>query len=249
MKKEEKLKFKKLFGVESGQLGKSVIISPFLSPKLLTPYLKNTGYFKGLLFQGISGEYKGKRISFVRTGIGHTLVSDCLYAQDAAYVRRALFLGAVGAVKDFDIGRCVLVKEACFDIGFFERIDGVKHCFRPTRFYRADAALLKTAENMFKKQKDNTQPVRLSTLNSLLNQDEDLISELKARQIDAVDLECALFYAVAGDKKIPALALGYVSDQLISKPYWQERSINEQVQVKKSVFLIIRSALELCVSA
>lgn len=248
MKKKEKLKFRKLFGIESGQIGKYMIISPFLSPKLLAPHFKNTGYFKGLLFQGINGEYKGERISFVRTGIGHTLVNDCLYAQDAACVRRALFLGAVGAIADFDIGKCVLVKEACFDIGFFERIDGVKNLFRPTRFYRADPALLKIAENMFKKQKDNARLIRLITLNSLIKQDEELINEIKAKQIDAVDLECALFYAVARDKQIPALALGYVSDQLIDKPYWQQRSINEQAQVKKSIGLIIRNALEICIS-
>jgi len=247
MIKEDKLKFKKLFGTDYARLGQRLIISPFFSPKLFGVKLKNSKYFKGLIYKGVTGAYRGQTITFVNTGIGQTLVADSILAQDQDNICSVIFLGAVGAVNSLSVADLVLVKQACFDADYYQRLDMYFKNDLSVNNFKPNNKLAQLCSDFLSKQKINVKEINVISLNSLWQQDDNLIQRIQKKGIQAVDLECAFFYAMAKKKKIKALALCYVSDLLPTKPYWRDLSDVDRIQVQKSISDLIKAALDLSV--
>lgn len=248
MNNEDKQKFRKLFGIEPELLGETVIISPFLSPKIFKTELKKPQYFKGLVYKGINGVYKNKKITFIHTGIGEVLVGDCVLAQDAERVSAIIFLGAVGAVNGLKIGDNVIIEKAFHENSFFsDQGKEASFCLKDTFSAPSDIGLLELSQDLLKQKKLQMPKINVLSLRSLWQQDRDFGLFIKKKNIQSVDLECAYFYACAKQKKIKALAFCFVSDQIINRPYWSDFSLAEKMRIKNSIAVLVNLALELCV--
>ncbi|RKY36094.1 MAG: hypothetical protein DRP78_04480 [Candidatus Omnitrophota bacterium] len=244
-KEEDTLKFRKLFGIDPRELNGRIIISPFFKADFFKPYLKNRVSFKGLLYHGIKGVYQQKTVIYINAGIGHILVRDCILAQNSEQVQKIIFLGTAGAVSNFKIGDCVLVKKAFFDfpglIPYFKNKSEDNYCC-------ANTSLLKDCDNFLRRKNVVLDKIDLISLNSLWQQTPAMALNFKQRNIAAVDLECAVFYGAAKQKNIKALAFCYISDLFLTKPYWTCFSKQEKTQMKKSREFLIAIALGLSVS-
>jgi len=121
MSEIEDKKFIKLFGITQDQIGDCIVLSPFFNPKLFASQVENPQYFKGMLFHGLSGTFKNKKITFIYTGMGQTLVADCVLAQDKNRIKAIIFLGAIGAVRDLEIADKVIIEQAFFDQTYYSK--------------------------------------------------------------------------------------------------------------------------------
>jgi len=244
MSKTNVLKFKKLFGAEPESMSATLIISPFFSVKVFSAFLKKQAFFKGLVFKGVRGIYKNKPVTFIHTGMSAALVSDCVLAQDTRHTGKVIFLGAAGAVQGLNVGDCVIIKEAVLDIEYYRHY-GFECRQEEEKNFFADKGLLEQSICAAREQNIELKPTRLMSVYSLWDQDGSFAQALGQKNIQAIDLECALFYAAAGRRNIKAAALCYISDHIIRKPFWSEFTLPERLAAKKSFLSIIRLALGL----
>lgn len=243
MKDQDKLKFKALFGIDQALIPESIIISPFFSIKSAASFLKEKHNFKGMFFSGVRGLYKGKEIIYIKTGVGATLVHDCIAAIPQHLSAKIIFLGAVGAVNGLNIGDCVLVNKAFLAQEYFAGMN-ISLMQQSTCGYEPDVLLAKQCKALAQKQNVNLKKVDVMSLHSLWAEDEKLIAQLQEKNIDAVELECAVFYGTSKLKQKNSLALCVVSDHLEKKPFWSEFAISEQSCLKKSMQDLMQLALD-----
>ncbi|MCG2712109.1 MAG: hypothetical protein L6416_07280 [Candidatus Omnitrophica bacterium] len=244
MKDAEEKKFKKLFGISRDDLGEVLLISPFFNVKLAASELKQKTFFKGMIFYGLNGVYKNKKITFINTGMGQTLVADCILAQDPKKIKAVIFLGALGAVKNLDIADIVVIKEALFDTQYHGKFginfkEGAQNKFYP------DAQLLEYSLNTACEKKYDLKQANVISIHTFWDQPVQRAKELAENGVQSVDLECALFYAAARKKKIKSIAFCFVSDNIISRPFWGKFSTEERLAMKNKASEIVRLGLEL----
>ncbi|MFH1460034.1 MAG: hypothetical protein ABIG64_06660 [Candidatus Omnitrophota bacterium] len=239
-------KFKTLFGIEKKEISHKIIISPFFNNKIFKEKLEEPKNFKGLLFYGINGMHKGEKISYINTGIGQEFVVDCVLGLANKKDCKIIFLGAVGAVKDLSFGECVYIEKAFFDITYYKKfgigINDASLIFKPDLNF-ADLSL-----RLAQRKGINLKNVSLISLHSLWDQNEDLIKNIKEKNIQTIDLECALFYAAAEKSQIKSIALCYVSDLILSRPFWQKFSPDERKKIQKCTACLTELALATLIS-
>ena len=246
MKNQDALKFKALFGVGQELVPESIIVSPFFSIKLFSALLKDKQSFKGMMFSGVRGLYKNKEIMFIKTGVGATLVHDCVLALSEAKVSKIIFLGAVGAVSELDVGDCVLIKKAFFDKEYCSSLR-ISLIESNENSYGPDVSLVDLCEKISQKNNFKLKPADIMSLHSIWNENDELVLNLKDKRIDAVELECSIFYGITKFLKQSSLALCFVSDHLINSPFWSEKSLSNQSSIKKNMQDLSRLALDLLI--
>ena len=242
MKLEEK-KFKKLFGAYPNEFADVLIISPFFNVKLFSQALKEKVFFKGMLFKGVSGLYKDKKITFVNTGMGQTFVVDCVLAQDSRKIKKIIFLGAVGAIQDLEIADNVVIKEAVFDTEYHKKF-GIN--FKDDlKTFKPDLDLYEYSMFLAEKNNYNLKQANVISIHTFWDQGIQRARNLADQGMQSVDLECALFYAATGKKKIRSIAFCFVSDNIISCPFWGDFSPKLRSDMKNRVSDLVVLALEL----
>lgn len=243
MNKIDAMRFSKLFGIKYEEVGDFLVISPFFSPKLFSAQLQRVLFFKGMLFHGLSGIYKEKKITFIYTGMGQSLVADCVLAQEPQRVKAIVFLGAVGAVSDLEIGDNVIIEKAFFDTGYFKEFginlgENLIKEFLPHNEFVEHCLIMDKVQNLgFKK-------ANVSSVHTFLNQGPEVAKNFNQLGIQSIDLECALFYAAAIKRQIKAIALCFVSDNILSKPFWSDFSLQDQLKVKNQMPKLVKFSLE-----
>ena len=243
-------RFKFLFGAGSESIADFAIVSPFFPVKSLSDKLKNKNNFKGALFRGVTGFYEGKKVSFINTGIGQSLLSDCVMALEITACKKIVFLGSCGAVDDLRVGSCVIIEQARIDAEYFENfLPGVFPESRAGEFY-AGSVMAAAAKKIFLQKKINPAEIKLMSINSLWDQDcPDKFLKLKEKNVQAVDLETAFFYALCRNREDRFhgryLSLCFISDHLRTHPYWDSFSLDQKNGLKKAVELLVGVALEL----
>ena len=244
MKNSEEKKFKKIFGISRNDLGKVLLISPFFHTKLLASELKQKIFFKGMIFHGLNGFYKNKKVTFINTGMGQTLVVDCILAQAPEKIKAVIFLGAVGAVKDLEIADIVVIKEAVFDTQYHRKF-GINFKKEAQKLFYPDAQLLKYSLDTAGEKNYHLKQVNVISIHTFWDQAEQRVKQLARNGVQSVDLECALFYAAAREKKIKSIAFCFVSDNIVSRPFWGNFSAKERLNMKKKAAEIVHLGLEL----
>lgn len=240
----EEKKFKKIFGISRDDVGEVLLISPFFHVKLLASELKQKTFFKGMIYHGLNGFYQNKKMTFVNTGMGQTLVADCVLAQRPEKIKAVIFLGAVGTVKDLDIADIVVISEALFDTQYHSQFginfkEGEQNKFYP------DMQLLQCGLRIAGEKKYNLKQANVISIHSLWDQPEQRAKELAKNGVQSVDLECALFYAAAREKKIRSIAFCFVSDNIVSRPFWGKFSMEERLKMKNKASEAVSLGLEL----
>lgn len=243
MTESERKKFKKLFGIAPECMGQALIISPFFNTKLLQAKLKNSEFFKGLVYKGVQGNYQGTQITFINTGIGQSLTVDCLLAQDSEKIKKIIFLGAVGAVRDLNFADMVLIDKAFYDANYYQKF-GFNFNQKQIKNFSPGEKLIDLCFKVAQTQKYKLKKASLISVHTLWDQNDEMIQRIYDDNIQCLDLECALFYATAALKKIEAVALCYVSDLINAKPYWSDFSPRDCRLVKKNIANLVNIALE-----
>lgn len=243
MNQLEKKKFKKIFGVDSESIGQTLIISPFFHAKLFRAKLKKCEFFKGLIYHGVRGDYQGRQITFVNTGIGEALVADCVLAQDERKTKQIIFLGAAGALQNLRIGDCVYIDKAFYDTDYFKKF-GFGFTQKNMISFKPDKSLIEIFLGTKHWRENDIKQASIISLHTLWDQNSELINRIIQLNIDCIDLECALFYAAAARKKIKAVAFCYISDLIPSKPYWGDFLTPEICRIKQSISRLVCLALE-----
>lgn len=244
MKSLEKEKFNKIFGVSRDEIADVLLISPFFNVKLFASKLKKKKFFKGLLFHGLNGIYGTKKVTFINTGMGQSFVVDCMLAQDPQKIKAVIFLGAVGAVQDLKIADSVVIKEAVFDTKYHAKF-GINFQANDARVFYPDMQLLEKSTAIALEKRYDLKQANVSSIHTLWEQPKARAEELAKKGIQSVDLECALFYAAALEKKIKSIAFCFVSDQILSRPFWGNFSAAERLAMKNKAAEIVDLGLEL----
>ena len=244
MKDIEENKFKKMFGISRDEIGEVLLISPFFHAKIIAPELKKHKFFKGLVFHGLSGVYKNEKVTFVNTGMGQSLVVDCILAQDPEKIKAVIFLGALGAVKDLEIADGVVVKEAVFDTQYHKKF-GINFKEEDNRSFYPDASLLKNSLDTAIEKGYSLKQANVMSIHTFWDQAKPRAEELAQNGVQSVDLECAFFYAATRKQNIKAIALCFVSDNILSRPFWSEFTKGERSAMRKKASEIVRLGLAL----
>ena len=242
MNKKDRKKFEKLFGASPELMTETLIISPFFGTKLFKEQLRDSRNFSGLVFRGITGKFNGRKITFINTGVGQSLVSDCVLAQDEKVTKKIIFLGAVGGVKDLRFAEQIFIDKAFFDADYFEKF-GFDIGSGPMKHFAPDKQFASSALRFAEEKRYRLKKASVISLHTLWDQNKRLIGKIYDLNINSVDLECALFYATANHKKIRSLALCYVSDLIPSRPYWSDFPPQDRVKISRSIAGLVSLAL------
>lgn len=203
----------KLLGTSPENLGQKVIVTPFGRIEELTSMLQNPKPFKGIIYKGVTGTYNNKKTSIIVTGIGSTLVGDCILSLDSPDIKEVYFIGTAGGLGDLKIGDLLISELA---------IDGKNFCKYTEHQKNYSTFLGKEyygSENLINKLPYKTGKV--FSIGSLYGESDQFLKYLETLNINAVELEIASFYAACSAMKFDNLALAVISDLPLSKPFWK----------------------------
>lgn len=242
-------RFRVLFGIERQRLGPGLVISPFLNSRQAGRHMSSPRFFSGMAFSGVCGKISGKPISFICSGMGHPLTADCVLAQDAQRVNTIVFVGAVGAWRQRAIGDCVVISRALFDTQYYRQFPGCALNAGGLAEFVPDASLVLFSENAAQLRDIALSRIAIASVNSLWQQDEEMVPRLEAGGVSGIDLECALFYAAAAHCAISAVSLAVVTDIPGERPYWGGFSLTERRAVSRNIHCLLQLSLHIAVTA
>lgn len=201
--------FKNLFGIQSQEIKRTCVITPFLS-KGLTRDLKIPQMFKGNPFA--AGQ--SKHFTLIYSQIGAPFVGDAVLYLQNTFCENLILLGACGLVHkkaSLDIGSLV-APTMSFSLESFSKL--VDQNYDKIDSYYPSEALL----NQFLEFKT---PFKISkttcaTVGSI-QLEEKYLESFKQNAIDVVDLECSAFFCAAKHINRKAIAFFYITDILKEK--------------------------------
>lgn len=212
--------FQRLFGINPKEIKEDVIITPFLNLEYFKISNKNR-IDKGLLFEVLTQKY----FSVIKAGIGSPFVGDSIVYLKDTPCKRVYFIGSCGAVSNFDIADLVLVDKVLAWESFSEMLG-----HSPSHFFmQAENNLSKSFLELNK----DLRKAKAATLGSLSLQ-KKVLPLLKRQKIDVVDMEVSSFISATKYFKLPGLALLYVTDILVSKPFFRDLSREERRIIQES---------------
>ncbi|MFH1776040.1 MAG: hypothetical protein ABH952_00535 [Candidatus Omnitrophota bacterium] len=236
--------FKKLSGVSGDMISSAVIISPFISVKKIARHLHNSKFFKGALYEGVIGRFAQREITYIKTGIGASLIGDAVLSLPDKKYAGVYFLGAVGGINKLNIAELVIVKQAKADGGFVAIIEE-KDKISTAISYCPDKRLLAQGIEFLKKNIQEIRQVNVATLSSLFFETKQNICRMQKMGIEAVDMELAAFYAAAKKRGIPALGLCFVSDLPGEMVFWDKISIDKLLALSNVQKRMIKAGLKI----
>ncbi|MFH1798702.1 MAG: hypothetical protein ABH844_05135 [Candidatus Omnitrophota bacterium] len=207
--------FKYCFGLSAKDFPEGVIVTPFIPLKQFGRHCESVKTFKGRLFSGIIVQKNDRCFAVIQSGIGKSLIRDAVMLLGSTPVKHVIFLGAAGGINDTAIGDLVLCENN-----------------------RADKAYLKSAEEFFKRQIKDERVFKkgnIFTVDSLMDETEENLCDIKKKGFIAIDMELSAFYSAAAEIKRKAVALVFVSDLPLEKPIYERLREEEHKRYKSIV--------------
>lgn len=200
---------------EKGAFAKTVLMpgDPLRAQFIAKNYLEKAELVNNVRgIQGYTGEYKGKRVSVMASGMGMPSIGIYSYELFRFYgVDSIIRVGSAGALDEkLKVRDIVLALGACTDSRFAEqfRLPGT---FAPIASYRLLHAAAKAAE------KEGIRPHIGNILSSdLFYDDSASILEWKKMGVLAVEMESAALYMNAARAGKEALTILTISDHLVT---------------------------------
>ena len=213
---------------------------PFRAKRIAEKYLKNAVLVNDVRgVQGYTGEYKGKKISVMASGMGIPSIGIYSYELYHAYnVENIIRIGTCGALqKEVKVKDLVVATGACTDSNYAESF-GLKGVISAVPSFK----LLKKADEMVNKLglQDKTRFGQLFTTDVFYRDTNDTLQWTKMGVI-GVEMEAYGLYLNAARAGKNALAICSISDNMVTK---QELTAEERT---KSVDEMITLALEIAV--
>ena len=213
---------------------------PFRAKRIAEKYLKNAVLVNDVRgVQGYTGEYKGKKVSVMASGMGIPSIGIYSYELYHAYnVENIIRIGTCGALqKEVKVKDLVVATGACTDSNYAESF-GLKGVISAVPSFK----LLKKADEMVNKLgfQDKTRFGQLFTTDVFYRDTNDTLKWTKMGVI-GVEMEAYGLYLNAARAGKNALAICSISDNMVTK---QELTAEERT---KSVDEMITLALEIAV--
>ena len=213
---------------------------PFRAKRIAEKYLKNAVLVNDVRgVQGYTGEYKGKKVSVMASGMGISSIGIYSYELYHAYnVENIIRIGTCGALqKEVKVKDLVVATGACTDSNYAESF-GLKGVISAVPSFK----LLKKADEMVNKLglQDKTRFGQLFTTDVFYRDTNDTLQWTKMGVI-GVEMEAYGLYLNAARAGKNALAICSISDNMVTK---QELTAEERT---KSVDEMITLALEIAV--
>ena len=201
---------------EKGDFAKTVLMpgDPLRAKFIAENFLENAVLVNNVRgIQGYTGEYKGKRVSVMASGMGMPSISIYAYELYNFFdVENIIRVGTAGGMnKNVHIRDIVLGQGACTDSNFASQF-GVNGTFCPI----ADFGLLKKAYDIAEKMELNTHVGNLYSTDVFYNDDSTNTEKWSRLGVLAVEMEAAALYMTAQRFGKKALAICTVSDHLIT---------------------------------
>ena len=213
---------------------------PFRAKRIAEKYLKNAVLVNDVRgVQGYTGEYKGKKVSVMASGMGIPSIGIYSYELYHAYnVENIIRIGTCGALqKEVKVKDLVVATGACTDSNYAESF-GLKGVISAVPSFK----LLKKADEMVNKLgfQDKTRFGQIFTTDVFYRDTNDTLQWTKMGVI-GVEMEAYGLYLNAARAGKNALAICSISDNMVTK---QELTAEERT---KSVDEMITLALEIAV--
>ena len=201
---------------KKGDFAKTVLMpgDPLRAKFIAENFLENAVLVKNVRgIQGYTGEYKGKRVSVLASGMGMPSISIYAYELYNFFdVENIIRVGTAGGMNgDVHIRDIVLGQGACTDSNFASQF-GVNGTFCPI----ADFGLLKKAYEISEEMGLTTHVGNLYSTDVFYNDDSTNTEKWSKLGVLAVEMEAAALYMTASRFGKKALAVCTVSDHLIT---------------------------------
>ncbi|MCB9747870.1 MAG: hypothetical protein H6755_05615 [Candidatus Omnitrophica bacterium] len=235
-------KFKAHFGIESDQVKKTCIVTPFLTKHLLE-FLNIKKLHKTKLFASVSND----SFTLIHTGIGAQKVGDAVLFLKDTPCQNILLFGACGVITNSlenTLGQIICPTSVVAIESFSEILTGN---IKPAQPSQPHPNLLKTLKKIPESQ--NIQFLQGCSFGSLALE-EQYLNFFKNHNFQFIDQEAAACFSAAAHIKKRALALFFISDILPHVPYYlalndkQQKSINQTIQKISTILLKLVSELK-----
>lgn len=198
---------------KKGDFAKTVLMpgDPLRAEMIANTFLKNAVLVNNVRgIHGYTGEYNGKRVSVMASGMGMPSMAIYSYELFNFYeVDNIIRIGSAGAISpELKLRSIVLGMSACHDSNFDKQYK-LPGTFAPTASYALLSKAVKAAEEL-----------KLSvTVGSVLSSDvfySDSTMEWQKMGVLAVEMESAALYMNAAHAKKNALCICTISDSLVT---------------------------------
>ena len=201
---------------EKGDFAKTVLMpgDPLRAKFIADNFLENARLVNNVRgIQGYTGEYKGKTVSVMASGMG--MPSIAIYAHELYNffdVESIIRVGTAGGM-DFKVKvrDVVLAQGACTDSAFADQY-GVVGSVCPI----ANFDLLRRAYDISKQMNLSVHVGNIYSTDIFYNEDKGIVEKWNKLGVLAVEMEAAALYITAARFKKKALAICTVSDHLIT---------------------------------
>ena len=206
---------------------------PLRAKYIAETYLENPVCFNTVRnMLGYTGEYKGKRISVMGSGMG--IPSAVLYLHELFNfydVEAAIRVGSAGALRDdINVKDVVIAMGATTNSGFAD-LFGFPGKLCPT----ADFGMLYDAYNISKDMGSSVKVGNVFTTDVFYNPNSNVPSMAREFGCLAVEMETAGFYLEAMNSKKKALSIVSISDHMFRpealSALEREQSFNEMMEI------------------
>ncbi len=228
---------------QNGDFAKTVLMpgDPLRAKFIAENFLENAVLVNNVRgIQGYTGEYKGKKISVMASGMGMPSIS--IYAHELYNffgVENIIRVGTAGGMnKDVHIRDIVLGQGACTDSGF-----ALQFNLNGNLCPIADFGLLKKAYEIAQEMGLTTHVGNLYSTDVFYNDDSTTTEKWSRLGVLAVEMEAAALYMTAQRFNKKALAICTVSDHLLTgeSTSAEERQMTFTDMMKLALELGVRS--------
>jgi len=224
-------KFETLFGVKKSQIKDTCIIMPFLKKDILKDFgIK--AFSKGKLYSIGNSEL----FTLIQTGMGPALTGDAVLHLNDTSCKNIILFGSCGLIestKDLKLGSLITPLKCLSIESFTEMLSG---CGKNWSVSYPDKNML---ESFLKTNNQYVKKADCASVGSLKLEEEN-IDLFKTKGIQIVDMECSAVFAASKHINCRAMAILYVSDILIEKPFYMKLNKKEELMINSSIKNAVR---------
>ncbi len=182
--------------------------------------------------QGYTGNWKGKRITVMSSGMGIPSISIYTYELFNFYQTDAIIrVGTAGSIQEHvHIGEVLFAETAYTNSNFLKNFTLPK-----TYVPKADLELLRAAVQIAKEKQITHHIGSVLTEEIYYSQEEGIVEKWAGRGVDAFEMEAAALYANADQVGKKALALFTISNCILTGEEMdvdiRERALNEMIEI------------------
>lgn len=200
-------------------ISRNVILTPFLPPKVFTPYAK---FDKSFLGNGASACF-ADNLSVICSGVSAQKVYDALSLLQGTKCRNVLFIGSCGGLGGAKIGDILIAEQKqSFNV------EGLGVSFAK---YLRDSGIAFSA-------------ARVYSVESIKDETQALIDNLEKGGFGGIDLETSVFQRTALSNGFNAGAALYITDKPRVRPFTARFTPEERGAIVSARDTVVRSAVK-----